>query len=122
MKVFKFHAKQGQENQVCRILTENFGKPKVQKTEQGFMITLVLPEGLSKRTVDRTLYANKVPGSVSRRNKYLVVRHMWQIWNHHGVDCYCTETGKFVKWVWIHDGCTCCGSYPEAQSKRTFKR
>lgn len=118
-KIFKFHAKQGQESMVCRLLTEIFGKPKAEKTAEGVMITLKLPKKVSKRTVDRLLHANNVPGSHARKNKYQIIRHSWESHKLKNQidDFFVTGSGKFVKYEWIHPGCECCGSY--IQRKRS---
>ena len=54
-KIFKFLAKQGQHDQIARLLTANFGKPTLQRYNgprgEGVMITLELNEGVSKKTI-----------------------------------------------------------------------
>lgn len=115
-KIYRFHAKQGQESKICQILTSNFGKPKAAKTSEGIMITLSLPKGVSKRTVDRTLYAENIPGSVSKRNKIPMVKNYWDIYSHSV--CYCTESGKFVKYRRVNPGCDCCGHYYVQENRR----
>jgi len=119
-KTYRFHAKQGQESLICRILTDKFGKPKARKTEQGVMITLDLPKGVSKRTIDRTLYSEQIPGSVSKRNKIPVVKNYWDVYQHSV--CYCTESGKFVKYYRVNPGCDCCGSWYEPVNRRSKRK
>jgi hypothetical protein len=98
----------------------NFGKPKVCKVGEHFDIALNLPENVSKRSVDRFLFKNGVPGARSRRNKLKVVRgHLWDVdpkvayhepfkW----VDEKGKFRGKFVKKI-HYSNCSCCGSWTE---------
>ena len=120
-KSFRFHAKRGQADMVCRLLTERVGKPRCSMTEEGgVMITLPLPVGTSKRSVDRMLHAAGVPGASSRRNKYRVVSaDRYDLFYHKNI-----EWGEFFQWhspthgfvgvvrVGTYSyGCDCCGSY-----------
>jgi hypothetical protein len=119
-KTFRFHAKRGQAEMVCRLLTEHVGKPRCSMTEEGVMITLPLPVGTSKRSVDRMLHAAGVPGASSRRNKYRVISaDRYDLFYHKNV-----ERGEFFQWhspesgfvgvVRVGEysfGCECCGSY-----------
>jgi hypothetical protein len=119
-KSFRFHAKRGQHGTVCRLLTERFGKPKCTVTDEGVMITLSLPPGVSKRTVDRAIHAAGIPGASSRRNKYRVISAArYDLYYHPKA-----EGGEFFQWhhpeqgfvgvvrVGQYDyGCECCGSY-----------
>ena len=125
-KVFRFHAKRGQHSTICRLLTEHFGKPKCTSTEEGVMITLPLPDGVSKRTVDRAIHAAGIPGASSRRKKYPVTRATrGDLLYGYNKACYRkAREGGFFQW---HDpergfvavvrvgeqsfGCDCCGSY-----------
>ncbi len=119
-KIFKFLAKQGQHDQIARLLTANFGKPTLQRYNgprgEGVMITLELNEGVSKRQVDRFLFGNKVAGAVARKNlPILKTDYAFDAFDKIGVDKRFIRivNGKMVKSrVRYHDyGCTCCGGY-----------
>lgn len=118
-KVFRFNAQQGQEAQICRLLTKSVAKPKVAITDKGVLIEVELPKGISKRSVDRLLYQAKIPGASSRRNKYPVIagEHYDLVYNDKvrqvGV-FHWNNKGKFMgkHEVYYHDfGCTCCGGF-----------
>lgn len=119
--MFKFHAQQGQEGAVCRILTAQVSKPKVVKTEKGVLITCEVPQGMSKRQIDRLLFANEIPGSHSRNNKYPVFEgdKYDLVYNDKVRDAgvfHWVLNGKFMgkHEVYYHDfGCgpECCGGY-----------
>jgi len=126
MKIFSFLAKQGQHNQVARLLTDEYGtKPKLQPYKgsrgEGVLITMPLTGNRSKRSVDRFLKANNVPGAVSRRNRFRIIRveHPWEIGYRHDLDV--NETfilslkgqRKLQKATlkYHNFGCTCCGGY-----------
>ena len=118
-KTFRFHAQQGQAALICRLLTTKVAKPKVVKTDKGFMITVELPKGISKRSVDRMLHAAAVPGASSRRNKYPVIagEHYDLVYNDKAREAgvfHWSHKGKFMgkHEVYYHDfGCTCCGGF-----------
>jgi len=118
MKTFHFLAKQGQADQVCRILFNEFKvKPRV-SLKNGFpKISIDLPEGVSKRTVDRLLYSNNVPGARSRRNKYPVIAG-------EQFDILANNKHNFMPFNWVLNGrfmgvviaknqcsCDCCGPW-----------
>jgi hypothetical protein len=64
-KVFRFRAKQGQHLQVAGILTSLLKLTVTMKPiEGGFEITAPLPEGTSKRSIDRMLKFGGVPGAI----------------------------------------------------------
>ncbi len=121
-KVFRFRAKQGQSSKVCRLLTQHVGKPKVKSVGGVTTITVELPPNMSKRSVDRLLFAHQVPGAVSRRNKYTIIKgaEEYDVLYHRKAD-----DGKVFIWVskgkfmgkhekYYHDfGCgpECCGGY-----------
>lgn len=122
MKVFQFLAKRGQHDQVARLLTKNFGKPRLRPYHgprgEGVMISLVLPEGVSKRQVDRFLHAANVPGSQSRRNRFLVVRwtgDLYSIKEKVQYDPFILAIeGKLRRArIILAGGCECCGTWDE---------
>ena len=67
-KDFHFHAKRGQHEQVIGLLSQ-YGVPKHANTGSGVMVYITLPEGVSKRSVDRMLHAAGVPGASRRKKK-----------------------------------------------------
>lgn len=125
MRPFTFLAKQGQHNDIARLLTANVGKPRLSEYNgprgQGVLIALALPEGVSKRSVDRLLHNNKVPGSVSRRNRMRVFKEtggwldIYHVADQIGFNTLfkLVRNGKFITaQVDYYDyGCTCCGGY-----------
>jgi hypothetical protein len=118
MKTFRFHAKRGQASTVCRLLTERVGKPRCTTTSEGVMITLPLPMGVSKRSVDRMLHREGVPGASSRRNKYPVLKgDKYKVMYH-------PKASDWFQWVdpdkgfmgvvrygYYDMGCECCSYY-----------
>jgi hypothetical protein len=118
MKQFRFHAQQGQASIVCRLLTANVSKPKVSSTDKGVLIVCDVPVGMSKRSIDRMLFANNVPGASPRRNRFPVIAgEEWElVYNdkaREGV-FHWVYRGKFQgkHEVYYHDfGCDCCGGY-----------
>jgi len=78
MKTYTFLCKQNQESKVCRILTENVGKPSASRYNGergvGIMVTLPVPKNWSKRKIDQLLFSSKIPGARSRKNKYPVIK------------------------------------------------
>jgi len=125
MKTFTFLAKQGQHNQIARLLTATFGKPKLTQYSGprglGVLVSLILPQGVSKRTVNRTLFGNNVPGAVSCRNKLLIVKaeswDTYKIADKVGYDTpfILARDGKLqrAELVYVDYGCSCCGGYQE---------
>ena len=85
------------------------------------MISLKLPQGVSKRTIDRTLFGNNIPGSVSRRNKLLIVSA--ESWDTYTIRDKVGYNKPFIlsrdghlhraELVYVDFGCTCCGGYDE---------
>lgn len=81
MRDFTFHAKRGQHDQVAELLeaylapmvrgrdyyTRYSVKPILNKTPEGVMVTVKLPEGVSKNSVNKMLWRAGVPGASSRR-------------------------------------------------------
>jgi len=126
--MFTFLAKQGQESQVARLLTANFGKPKLKlysgSRGQGVLVTL--DSEASNRQIDRFLHSQNVPGSVQRKNKYKVVKITC---NYDAIDAMyrgliavnevfmAVVDGHFRKARLIyHDpGCDCCGGWHEIE-------
>jgi hypothetical protein len=98
MMTFRFRAKQGQVDMVCRLLTQHVAKPKVGIRDGVPTITVAVPHGISKRSIDRVLFANSVPGAVSRKNRFVVVQgeSFSVMYNPH------VETGK--PFIWVFDG------------------
>ena len=127
MKTFKFLAKQGQEALVCRLLTAHVNKPRVKSTENGILILTDVPHGMSKRSIDRMLFANKVPGARERKNHPILKGHRYDV-------MYKEHQGEWFQWVdeegtfrglhksYYYDyGCDCCGGYQTLMSKKTGK-
>lgn len=124
MYQYQFLAKQGQHEQVARILRQ-FAKPhlKIYKglRGRGVMVSANLI-GISNRLMDRLLYANGIPGAVSRRNRFKIYRASggyvdhWKIRESIGynVPFILVRNRKMRKAVLkhIHHGCDCC-SYEE---------
>lgn len=121
--MFSFLAKQGQEEQIACLLSGRFNrpvhiKPYNGKRGQGKMITMELKDD-SKRTIDRFLHSCHVPGSVSRRNKYKVMKGdsfsvRWRA--EYGKPFYWVENGRFqglYERVYVNSGCDCCGGWDE---------
>ena len=92
-KVFKFTARQGQHEMVCRVLRQ-LGKPHVQKVDGGVQVTLLLPTGVSKTTVDRMLHAAGVPGASRRSNTPVISGDKWDV-----MYSDVASSGKAFKWV-----------------------
>lgn len=122
MKTFTFLAKQGQHEQIARLLTENFGKPHLSLWGNGVLIKLILPAGVSKRNVERLLYEHKVPGAHSRKNKFQVLK-LEGTWDTYTVrerigyhrPFVAVIDGKMQKMEleYYDYGCTCCGGYDQ---------
>lgn len=71
-KVFRFHAKRGQQKMVADLLRQ-YGEPTMEMTDVGGVrVTVILPEGVSKRSVDKMLRNAGVPGAASCKNVPLV--------------------------------------------------
>jgi hypothetical protein len=126
--MYKFLAKQGQHNQIARLLTANFGKPHLSlyKGQRGNGVLVTLETTASKRSIDRFLHSQNVPGAVSRRNKYKVIKGDC---NWDAIDAMFNGkieinevfvfaiNGKMKKAkVYYHDyGCECCGGYYDVE-------
>lgn len=70
-KVFRFHAKRGQHGQVIDLLKQ-FNTPWTTNTAEGVKVFVELPNGVSKRSVDKMLRNAGVPGAASCKNVPLV--------------------------------------------------
>lgn len=71
-KIFKFHALRGQQKMVADLL-QQYGVPAMELTDAGGVkVTVILPEGVSKRSVDKMLRDAGVPGAASCRNVPLI--------------------------------------------------
>ena len=126
-KVFTYLAKQGQESQIEKLLIGLgliVGTLAYQGVRGvGVMLKAVLPDGMSKRQVDKHLFAAGVPGAVERKNRYRLYRgeswDKWKIAERIGVGnpFIISEDGKLRKVVlrYIDYGCTCCGGYYELE-------
>lgn len=120
MKKFTFLAKQGQHNQIARILTREIGKPKLTRYSgprgNGVMITLSVP---SKRATDRLLHSEGVAGSVSRACPLVISGcEEWEIRHDalgkigYGVPFRPVLNGKFLPLHTVEYKkfpCDCCG-------------
>lgn len=126
MKTFTFLAKQGQHDNIARLLTERFGKPRLSiyrgPRGEGVLVSLPLSIPVSKRTVDRFLHSQNVPGSVERRNKIRIfnVEGIWDAWKvrdsiGYNVPFIRIVNKKMVKSKLVHVrmACTCCSGYDE---------
>ena len=117
METFRFRAKQGSDqiNRICKIMTHVLRiKPKVRRMDDHCLITADLPESVSKRSIDRVLYAHKIP--VIKGDKYDVMYHdkaeNWFSW---------VCDGKFMgvyRQTYFDYGCECCGGYTTLESKK----
>lgn len=124
-KVFRFLAKQGQHDHIARLLTAEYGKPKMAPYDgprgKGVMITLNLPADISKRDVDRSLYRQGVLGAVSRRNRFLIVK--WPGWVSYdlldkvGNKPFILAIGRKLRKaiVYVRTYCDCCGTITELE-------
>jgi hypothetical protein len=70
-KVFRFHAKRGQQDMVIELLRQ-YGQPWTTPSAEGIRVFVELPEGVSKRSVDKMLRDAGVPGAASCRNVPLI--------------------------------------------------
>lgn len=70
-RVFKFHAKRGQADMVVALLSQ-YGNPTKETTAEGLKVFVELPDGVSKRSIDKMLRDSGVPGAASCRNIPLV--------------------------------------------------
>ena len=127
MKTYRFRAKQGvdQVNRICKIMTHVMRiKPKVRKMDDHCLITADLPESVSKRSIDRVLYAHKIAGSVSKRNKYPILKgDKYDVMYHDKAENWFTWVcdGKFMgvyRQTYFDYGCECCGGYTTLESKK----
>ena len=78
-KIFKFHALRGQQKMVADLL-QRYGAPAMELTDAGGVkVTVILPEGVSKRSVDKMLRDAGIPGAASCKNVPLVKlkRDVW---------------------------------------------
>lgn len=121
MKTFSFLAKQGQHNQIAKLLTDRFQKPRLSQYNgpRGVGVLIEMPCN-SKRQVDRFLHENLVPGAVSKRNKYKIVKGdswdvKWEV-DYNQPFVWVDQNGKFQgvhEKHYISYGCECCGGYDE---------
>jgi hypothetical protein len=120
MREFRFRAKQGQADMICRLLTQHVAKPKVGLRDGVITITVGIPEGITKNSIDRMLFANSVPGAVNRTNKFRVVKgDKYDVMYNRHVETgktffWVTREGKFLgkyRRVFVETGCTCCSGY-----------
>lgn len=70
-KIFRFHAKRGQADMVIGLLSK-YGTPTTENTPEGVKVFVELPNGVSKRSVDRMLRDAGVPGAASCKNVPIV--------------------------------------------------
>lgn len=120
--LFTFFAKQGQEVLVVDLLTK-FGNPNCEIKHDGVLISVDLPNGVSKRSVNRLLFHNLVPGSQSKRNKFRVLKaEKWDNWKIEQKIGYnkpfiLSNNGRLEKVKLIdRTTCDCCGPIPELVS------
>lgn len=117
--LFKFFAKQGQENQVV-VLLKKFGNPRIDKKPEGVLVSVDLPDGVSKRSVNKMLFQNHVVGSQSKKNRFRVLRiSRWDKWTMADKIGYNkpfilrdNEGFKKVKLMNV-EHCSCCGPFQE---------
>ena len=85
--MFQFLAKNNQQNRVCEVLKGLGLQPQVEAYNGSRGVGMMVScdtNGKSKRSIDKVLHANHVPGSVSRRNRFTIVNFdkAWQgNWN-----------------------------------------
>jgi len=125
-KQYRFRAQQGRDqvSRICKLMTHVLEvKPRCKKEDDYVLITATLPIGMSKRSVDKFLYAHEVPGSVSRKNKYPVLKgDKWDVMYHDKAEDWFSWVcdGKFkgvYKTTYYDYGCECCGGYTTLISK-----
>lgn len=73
MKTFKFTCKQNQTTQVVNLLSK-FGKPHVTIFSDRQVVTVNLPQNVSKNSVNKFLFNNNVPGATKKTNKAIVAK------------------------------------------------
>ena len=129
MSKFTFLAKQGQHNRIARLLTQNFGKPRLSlyngRRGEGVMIEL---EVQSKRAVNRFLSEQNVLGAVMPKSHPILTGDSWDVQEKAvytkggigpNVPFKWVQNGKFKQGLYevnYHDyGCTCCGGYYEVR-------
>lgn len=128
MKTFKFHARNGQAAIVCRLIIELVGiKPTTTQTNKGIMIRVLLPEHISKRAVDRFLYARGVPGASQRKRPPIIKAEPSDVWDIRdklrslGLDedsaFTLANNGKLrrARITYYDFGCDCCRGYHRLQ-------
>ena len=78
--LFKFFAKQNQHAQVGELL-KKFGSPQFENKPEGVLVSVELPFGISKRSVNKMLFENQIVGSQSKKNRFRVLRiSRWDKW------------------------------------------
>ena len=87
-KVFRFHAKRGQHGQVIDLLKQ-FGTPWTTNTAEGVRVFVELPNGVSKRSVDKMLRDAGVPGAASCKNLPLV-----RVGREYDLDAICWDMAQ----------------------------
>lgn len=128
--MYQFLAKQGQHEEVAASLGLLFNSPVWQRPYngrrgQGVMVQMPLPDGVSKRTVDRSLYRLGIVGAVPRRNLPIIKAWSggylpaWEVINRIGADrkFVVSVDGKLKKArvKIVRTYCDCCGDYPEVE-------
>lgn len=113
---FTFLAKQGQHNQVASLLTKHVSKPRLVKTDKGVLITCEIPEGMTKRAINKLLHDNKIKGAYSGRNlKVIKNPDPWMVRERVGYNTKFVGVinGKMKKYILtaIRPNCACCGPY-----------
>lgn len=129
-KTFNFTCKQGQHDDVFNILSEMYGKEncfKLTLDNGDITVSCILPEGVSKRSVDRLLYQFGVAGAVSRKNRYKIVKLDEAYFDTYKVEEAVGFGNTFVASVggklskmhlrYVSYGCDCCGGYRELVSE-----
>lgn len=125
-KTFNFTCKQGQHDDVFDILSEMYGKEncfKLSLDNGHIAVSCILPVGVSKRSVDKLLYKFGIPGSVSRKNKYKIIKLDPSYFDRYKVEesvgigntFVASVDGKLSKMYlnYVSYGCDCCGGYTE---------
>lgn len=117
--LFKFFAKQGQENQVVALLNK-FGNPRIDNKPEGVLVSVDLPDGVSKRSVNKMLFQNHVVGSQSKKNRFRVLRiSRWDKWTiakkiGYNKPFILRDDNQFKKVKLMNvELCSCCGPIEE---------
>lgn len=116
-KTFKFHAKQGQHSMICALLVAEYGiKAHCTETSEGVRVEMVVPQGVSKSSIDRFLHSSGVPGAKEQKRLPIVSGSdssdvMYKALYKGIYEFTAVIAGKFCgkKFVSYRTMCECCG-------------